>query len=427
MSVSLLTLLAATALFAADEQQVALMLKAQSDFDRVQLAAVPPLRDTAACIQTQAAMLPVALPEDLPLVHFRKGYCTLAEATITHDQADFRAAATEFEKAIETWPGRVAAMVKKKLPAEPVSSGLRVLAQVARLDAGGMDDTALERAGRELAAAAETRSCPPGVMTVGLCGSVLDTGRQWQGWLELRRGNFTEAARDFSPATAPGWAAWARGKYVFRDRNYTAAASEYRKAVNDWQARRGQESMPLLERIAPPVELASAYTELGGAQFLAGDRTGAIATLNQAVKAAPLNARALFLRARAKESTGQGDAALTDYSLAARTAFASAQDLSSGEGHLYRGILLYRRKSFAQAEEEFSNALNFNIPADVRADAVAWRRMAAVAGGSCLAGRTFLAEALPKASPYFPSDEADALLAACETSARAVGARGIVR
>src|SRR5215471_12645745 len=82
MNVAMFLLLAATALFAADEQQIALMLKAQSDFDRVQLAVAPPLRDTAACIQTQAALMTVAQPEDLPLVHFRKGYCTLAGATL---------------------------------------------------------------------------------------------------------------------------------------------------------------------------------------------------------------------------------------------------------------------------------------------------------------------------------------------------------
>jgi tetratricopeptide (TPR) repeat protein len=425
MKVSILTLFAAIALFGADEQQLALMLKAQSDFDRVQLAPAPSLRDTSACVQTQAALLTVALPEDLPLVHFRKGYCTLAGAALRHDKADFHAAAAEFDKAIETWPGRAAVMTKKKLPPETVSSGLRVLAQLARLDEGNTDDTTLDRVEKELATAAEVHSCPGSVMTPGLCASLLDVGRQWQGWIELRRGNFTSAAKDFSGTSASGWAAWAQGKYAFRDRNYRDAASHYRKAVTDWQSRRGDESMPLLERLGPPVQLASAYTELGGAQLLAGDKAGAVTTLTQAVKAAPLDSRALYLRARAKDSLGQADAAITDYSLAARTAFANSQDQGSGEGHLYRGILLYRRKSLEQAEEEFSSALNFEIPADLRADAVAWRRMAAVAEGSCGPGRTYLEEALPKVSPYFPSDEARTLMNSCETSARAAGARGI--
>src|SRR5215475_10997684 len=152
MGVLVLALLAVTVSFAADEQQIALMLKAQSDFDRVQLAVSPPLRDTAACIQTQAALMTVAQPEDLPLVHFRKGYCTLAGATLTHEAADFRTAAAEFDKAIETWPGRVAVAPKKKLAVEPVSSALRVLAQVARMNATP-DDATTERADREIALA----------------------------------------------------------------------------------------------------------------------------------------------------------------------------------------------------------------------------------------------------------------------------------
>jgi tetratricopeptide (TPR) repeat protein len=413
-------LLAATTVFATDEQQLALMLKAQADFDRVQASTSPSQRDTATCVQTQAALLTVAAPEDLPLLHYRKGYCTLAGATLTHDTAAFRTAAAEFDKAIETWPGRMAMAPKRKLPVEPVSSGLRVLAQVARLNAAP-DDATLERADKEIANANEVRLCPTSVMQTAVCGSLLDVGRQWQGWIELKRGNFTSAIRDFSPATAPGWSAWATGKYAMRDRNYSVAASEYRKAVTDWQARLAQDSRPLMERIAPPIDLAGAYTELGGAQFVAGDKAGAIATLNQAVKVAPMNARALFLRARARDAAGQPDAAISDYSLAARTALANPQE--SGEGHLYRGILLYRRKALEQAEEEFSNALNFEISADLRADAIAWRRLSAVAEGSCGPGRKYLEEALPAASPFFPTSEALTLMTACDTSARVSGVR----
>jgi tetratricopeptide (TPR) repeat protein len=135
----------------------------------------------------------------------------------------------------------------------------------------------------------------------------------------------------------------------------------------------------------------------------------------------------LFLRARAKDMSGQTDGAIADYSLAARTALAKAQDLSSGDGHLYRGIMLYRRKDFARAEDEFSSALNFAIPAELRADAVAWRRMAAVAGGSCAGGRHYLEEALPQASPWFPADEARTLMAACQSSSRVATPRGDLR
>src|SRR5687767_5636300 len=89
---------------AADEQRLALESKAQADFERVQKALTPQLRDATTCIQSQAALLPVALRETLSTVHYQKGYCTLASASITHQANEFANAAAEFEKAIESWP-----------------------------------------------------------------------------------------------------------------------------------------------------------------------------------------------------------------------------------------------------------------------------------------------------------------------------------
>ena len=131
------------------------------------------------------------------------------------------------------------------------------------------------------------------------------------------------------------------------------------------------------------------------------------------VRVAPESARALYLRACAHEIAGQAEAALADYNLASRTAFAKAADLASGEAHLYRGILLYRRKEYSHAEDEFSSALNFEIPGGLRADAVAWRHLAAVAGGSCDASRQRLEQSLAAASPYFPKAEARTLMGSC--------------
>jgi tetratricopeptide (TPR) repeat protein len=119
------------------------------------------------------------------------------------------------------------------------------------------------------------------------------------------------------------------------------------------------------------------------------------------------------LRARAKELAGQKDAALADYNLASRTAYAAAVDLASGEAHLYHGIVLYRRQDFARAEEEFSSALNFEMTGALLPDARAWRHLAAVAGGSCGAARESLSHALPAVTPYFPRDEARSRAAAC--------------
>ena len=131
------------------------------------------------------------------------------------------------------------------------------------------------------------------------------------------------------------------------------------------------------------------------------------------MKLAPGMARAYYLRGRARELSGQPDAALADYNLASRTAFAQANDLASGEAHLYRGILYYRRKDYARAETEFSSALNFNIQPGLRADASAWRYLAAVSGGACQASRESLARALATVSPFFPKQDAAGAMAAC--------------
>ena len=400
-------LLCVSAAFAADDVRLALALRAQTDFDRVVLAGAPALRDTAACIQSEAALASVAPPEDQPVVHFRKGYCSLAQAAATGDAAGYRSAAAAFDRALDAWPARAAALARRKLPAEPVSSGVRVLAQVARLEADGGASPA---AARDLDAALAAPACPAGVMSPRLCQSVLAIGRQWQGWLAFRSGDLAAAARDF--AAAPGWEPWVAGREAFAGARYAEAAAQYRRAIADWDAAR-QEPRAMPDRLSPPAGMSQAWADLGGAQLLAGSPADAIASLTQAVRESPANSRALFLRARAEEIAGRSAAAQADYSLAGRTAFANASDLASGEAHLYRGILLYRRRQYAQAEDEFSSALNFDVPAPLRADAAAWRFLAAVAGGSCQASRAALERALPSVSPYLPKSEARQAMAAC--------------
>jgi tetratricopeptide (TPR) repeat protein len=411
MRVGLLTFFAASALFAADEQQLALALKAQTDFDRVFLSAAPQLRDTNLCVQTQASMLPVAPAEELPLVHFRKGWCTLAGASITREAGAFQQAASEFDQAAAAWGGRNMALAKKR-PAEPLPSMFPVLAAVARLNAGAAEV-------KDLAPAVTAHACPVSAVPVERCEAVLQLGKEWLGWLDLKRDDLDAAAREF-PQAATAWTNWVAGKQAFRDRKYTEAATAYRRAVEAWDAQSHTTNPPLLERLAPRIDLSSANAELGGAQLLAGDAAGAIVTLNQAIRQDTANARALFLRARAKDVAGQTEAAIADYNLAARNALAKAGDQGSGDAHVYRGISLYRRKEYEKAEDEFTNALNFEIEPAVRADAVAWRRLAAVASGSCESGRKYLEEALPKASPFFPRDEARTLIAACTATTTAV-------
>ena len=181
-----------------------------------------------------------------------------------------------------------------------------------------------------------------------------------------------------------------------------AAAAQYAQAIDRWKPIWQGEGPTLLQALGPRPQYASALADWGGARMLAGDLPGAILTLDASIQADSASPYALFLRARAKELAGRKDAALADYNLASRTAFAAAQDLASGEAHLYRGIVLFRRQDFARAEEEFASALNFEMTGALRPDARAWRHLAAVAGGSCGAARQSLDLALAAVSPFFP-------------------------
>ena len=422
MRFGILAFLAVSIGFGADDAQLALSLKAQTDFERVQLAPVPELRDASACIQSQAALLPVASRTEVPLVHFHKGYCALMAATITHSAGDFSAAAAEFDAAVQAWPARVEKPAKG-VPVEEGSSALPVLASIARLKAGP-DSASLGPAPQAIEAALSKPACPASVMSTAECQGILQIGRQWLGWIALRDNRPEEAGRDFADS---GWSAWVAGKQAFERRNYSGAAEQYRKAIQHWDELASEPAPSLAVRLGPTPDMGLALADLGGAQLLAGDPAGAIATLDTAIKRDPDHAWSFYLRARAKEMLGQTDAAWADYNLASRTAFAAAHDLVSGEAHLYRGILLYRRKDFGRAEDEFASALNFEIPVPLRPDAEAWRHLAAVAAGACGAGRDQLQRSLPAVSPFFPAREAQALMTSCPTTASAgtVGVDGL--
>jgi tetratricopeptide (TPR) repeat protein len=405
MNVSVLTLLSASALFAADEQQLALALRAQTDFQRVALSPAPQLHDTNVCIQSEAAMVAVATAEEAPLYHLRKGYCTLAASTITQEANGYLQAAWAFDQGIAAWPARNLALAKKR-PAEPLPSVFPILAAVSRLK-GGQGDV------KPIAGAVGARVCNDSMTTPQTCDAIIQTGREWLAWSALQRNDFDAAAREI-PTTSIAWAAWVAGKRAFSFANYAEAVTSYKRAVEAWNAlAQPGASMPLSERFGPPVNLSESLAELGGAQLLAGDSAGALATLNQAVRRDGSNARALYLRARAQDAAGHTDQAIADYNLAARNALAKTSDEASGDAHVYRGIAFYRRKEFTKAEDEFNNALSFEIAPATRADAVAWRRLSAVAGGSCEVGRKYLEEALPAVSPFFPRDEARATIRAC--------------
>lgn len=253
-------------------------------------------------------------------------------------------------------------------------------------------------------------------MITEFCRQMVETGRQWLGWIALREGRMDDAARLLTGSSDSGWDQWVQGRRSFDAGSYPDAAANYARAIEIWKSMWPQP--PLVRALGPRPNVPVAQADLGGAQLLAGDAAAAIRTLDVSIKADPSNAHAIFLRARAKEIGGQKEAALADYNLASRTALAAAQDLASGEAHLYRGILFYRRKDFARAEDEFSSALNFEVTPALRQDASAWRHLSAVAGGSCAAAREFLDGSLARVSPFFPKQEARSLAAACVGSSQ---------
>ena len=217
-------------------------------------------------------------------------------------------------------------------------------------------------------------------------------------------------------STDSGWSQWVQGRRSFEAGGYPDAVANYTRAIEIWKSI--WQAPSLLRALGPRPNIPVAQADLGGAQLLAGDLAAAIRTLDISIKADPSHAHAIYLRARSRELSGQNDAALADYNLASRTAFAAAQDLASGEAHLYRGILLYRRKDFTRAENEFSSALNFEVTPSLRQDAAAWRHLSAVAGGSCAAAREFLDGSLARVTPFFPKQEARSLAAACGATAQ---------
>jgi tetratricopeptide (TPR) repeat protein len=411
MKTCALALLATCLLSASDDRRLAIALKAQSDFDRVELVARPRIADAEACVQSQAAALAVSLPEERSLLHFRKGYCAFAGAVATQDTSQFQAAVAELDKAADAWPARVSKSAKHAVP-EPVSPALRVFAGIVRLHAAS-EVAAMDSARQEIAAAMESASCKSNLMSGTFCGQVLGAGAQWLGWFDLRDNRLEQAASHFSAVPDSGWSAWVQGRRDFADARYRAAAAQYAQATHLWTLIWQGEGPTLPQALGPRPQFNSALADWGGARLLAGDLSGAVVTLDAAIRVDPANAHALFLRARAKELAGRKDEALTDYNLASRTAFAAAQDLASGEAHLYRGIVLFRRKDYARAEDEFASALNFEMTGALRPDARAWRHLAAVAGGSCGSARQSLNLALPAVSPFFPQDEARSLASAC--------------
>jgi tetratricopeptide (TPR) repeat protein len=365
--------LTANPLCASDKEHLALLANAQAAFDRVDRVVSPSLADTSACVQAQAGMLAVALPAEESELHYRKGFCQLAVAAVTRDQSAFRDAASELDRA-----------------------GANMLAWLARRVGQATDQPSWK----------EPDSCPKS------CKPFLAAARLWRGWVALHAGDAYAASVQFGVQPDSGWPAYVSALLAYRGGRYRESVARYAEAVDIFTRNQRTANPPLTLRLAPTMDIPQVLTELGGAQILAGGAKASIATLDRALQLSP-KAYAYFLRARAKELNGQPEEAQADYNLASRAAFAEADGLASGEAHLYRGILYYRRRDYARAESEFASALNFNIPAVLGPDAAAWRHLAAVASGFCGASREYLERSLTSVSPYFPKAEAEALASRC--------------
>ena len=416
MCFRILFLLSGCVLFAADRPQAALDLRAQADFDRVAASIPTQIQDADHCIQSQVAAISVSGPSGLSSLYFREGFCRLAEASVTRRPGDFQDAAAALKKSIDWWPDAVGRFPKNyDLP--PVPSGLRVLAAIARLQTQPEAAT-LDQAKLEISAGIDNPSCISVIMPANLCQAILLVGREWLGWAAIQRDELFEAARQFSDRPDRGWSLWTAGLIASGKGNEQEARARFRQALDAWN-RTQSELVTFVARLAPQPDMPRVLLRLGSSEILTGNPAAAVSTLDAAVKADPNLVRAIYLRARAEELSGKSDQALADYSLASRTAFANAQDLASGEAHLYRGIQFYRRKDYPRAEDEFASALNFSIPPDLRHDAEAWRHMAALAGGACGESRVLLEDLLARCSPYFPKPEARALAAACPISVAA--------
>jgi tetratricopeptide (TPR) repeat protein len=410
-----------------ETQWTELAAKAQADYEGVALAVSPGLVRASACLQSEAALVSIAPPDQLPRIHYRKGYCALVAAALgsqaspANESQLWNDAASEFRQAIETWP--TAHPIKRNQAVPPVPDILPVVEALARIHAAEADSpdggpgnnvAAISVAEGALAKAENHPSCGAEFTTSELCQAYADVGSEWLGWIALRSDDLARAARDFSSPAAAGWCNWVEGRQAFHEARYFEAAARYGQAIADWDRDRANSGW--FDRLRPQPDWAMSLTEWGGARLLTGDYAGAIAALDRAANVNRENARAFYLRALARERSGHLDDALTDYNLASRAAFASARELASGDAHLYRGILLYRRKDYARAEGEFASALNFDVAPSLRADAVAWRHLAAVAQGGCQSSREFLGRSLSAVSPFFPRQEAQAAAAACSVS-----------
>lgn len=379
--------------------------QAKAAFDKVDSSALPALQDTMMCMQAHAALLPQVPAGERYLVHYRRGYCALMGASVTRDPAEYAEAAREFASAIQTWPGRAP---------QAVSSGLRVLNAIAVAGAGRGVLTAEAVAG--LDAVVQQPDCSAtAVMQPAFCQELTELARLWLGWNALQAGKLNDAAKLAAAVPSSPWMAWIAGRQAWVERRWPEALGLMDKAVQAWEAAEKSRTPRTADLLGPRPDLGRMYLELATAYYRSDQHAGVIAAHEAAVKRGAGDAYGFFMRARAREATGQTAAALEDYQRAATLAASNKDDSwAVGQAHYYRGLLLYGRRSYKQAQAEFIQAPKAGLGDIPGAEVNAWATLSAVAAGDCSKAPELLDLSVKPASKLFPAADAQSLAAACQ-------------
>jgi tetratricopeptide (TPR) repeat protein len=384
-------------------QPQSLREKAKADFDKVDAEPIPDAASTEACVQSNAAAIPVTRAEDRYLVYYRKGYCELFGALISGASDSFQGAARDFNEAIGNWP---------KKATTPPPGGLRALIWITHLEQGRAADTYPDL-GRELGTlvSSDIPVCPATpIMATGFCTALIDTARTWLGWLAASKNDFVEAARvlDQVSSAASPWAMWVRGRLAQQQNHVAEAIVLYEKTLAMWLAAAASKSPDVVTLLGPKLDIASVHYQLGAADYSVQKYDLAITHFDASLKTRPNNSFAVFLRARSKDALHLAVPAINDYALAVQTArIENDSSWNVAQAHYYRALLLYQAKDFPGAEGEFSLAMSGRLP-----DVATWKIMAAVAGGACQSIEQ-LETAAAAASNQFPKAGADSLVFDC--------------
>ncbi len=253
-------------------QPLSLRVKAKFDFDKVDASPIPDLATTQACVQSNAAALPVTRSDERYLVYYRKGYCErLPEAMIDGASGQLSGQPPRtFTEAIATF-GR-----QEATHACP-PGGLRALVSIAHLELGRLADSYPDL-GRDLGAVVEEPGClTTPLMARAFCPAVIETARTWLGWLAYNKNDFKEAARVLEPLThgtpVSPWALWIQGRLAQQQGRVADAVALYEKTLAVWTAAAGSPAPDVVTLLGPKLDLAAVHLSVGAGRLFPARNT----------------------------------------------------------------------------------------------------------------------------------------------------------